>query len=196
MEISDFKSILLDDLKELMASSPIKESWGMLLYRLFFMIKTRGDYQIFKGIQSQISDRFKICMYANFSTYNTRFEMETIKWIYLTLLGYPNLLGSKPYLYIKDYNILGTLVLSLFNFEDQSYNNEKLIYSIFKWILIVLSTARVSEIFNEIHEGYLPILKKYRDDLIEASSFNMENRMFLIRFLNEKFDSKEEVFRL
>ena len=200
MTPKDFREVLCDNFRDLISSSPINNDDGVELNHLYYSIKSNTAMTIYKGVQNKIDTRFKITMSRDLP----RYDNMRIKWAYLTLLNYTNMLGEKPCIYIRvgpqynnEINYDGLHVLSLFSYQRESFVEEAFFKDLFKWILILFSYERIEQIFKEMREEYVEIVGKFQDELIEASGANLENRMFLMRFINEHFKEEEEgIFRL
>lgn len=201
MTPAEFKGVLADNLRELMSSSPVNNDGGIELNHFYYGLRSNTAIAIYKGEQNRISSRFKICMARDLP----RYDNMRIKWVYLTLLYYTNMLGDKPCMYVKvgpQYNndnvsYKGTHVLSLFRFEEDSFTEEGFLVDVFKWMLMLFPAERALEIFKEMDKGYYDLLEKHQDELIEAAGAQMENRMIFMRFAHENFKKEEEgIFRL
>ena len=136
----------------------------------------------------------------------------SIKYIMLTLLFYPELMGCTPriivvdhgkprFTYIEDDSLWKYHCLTFWDeWSSAYYMNEDIISSIMSDVIKYFPSERFIEILEDIHPDYRSILfgdKNDRMQYIEDSKVNLENRMILIRFLNEHFgESNPDQMRL
>lgn len=131
----------------------------------------------------------------------------SIKYIMLTLLFEPKLMGRKPRIIVCDHgkqprfayledDTLWTY--HCFTFWDKisyaHYLNEDTMASIMSDVIKYFPPTRFVEILEDIHPDYRKILfgdKNDQTQYIEDSKVNLENRMILIRFLNEHFGGSD-----
>lgn len=131
----------------------------------------------------------------------------SIKYIMLTLLFYPELMGQKPriiiadhgkqprFAYLEDDSLWEYFCLTFWDkYSYAGYLNEDLMKSIMSDVIKYFTPERFTEILQDIHPDYIKILfgdKNDRAQYIEDSKVNLENRMILIRFLNEHFGESD-----